>query len=159
MAIYMKMPGVTGNVSSKQHQGWVEITSLYFDVQRSLSFMPNRQNNRTTGAAKFSSLELIKPRGASSNVIMESIVQAKNLPSLEIHCCSTGVMIEAYEKYVLSNVMFHHQANIDNESGRPSERVLLHYTQLTRTYIGWGVNNRPTSPHTTGFNLETLEVS
>jgi type VI secretion system Hcp family effector len=155
MAIYMKIPHVTGNVTSKNHHGWVEITVFYFDVKRQINFTPNTQNNRTTGATRCSSLELLKPRDASSNVIMEAIAQAKSIPKIDIHCCTTGETIEPYEKYELSNVLFHSQKNRDNKHGGPSERVLLHYTNITRTYISRDANNQPQSPKTSGFDLET----
>jgi len=159
MAIYMKIPNVTGNVTSQNYKGWIDVSSMHFEVKRNMVFRPNCQNNRTLGEAYYSPLELVKPRDASSNFIMDAISQAKNIPKIEIHCCTTGSTITPYEKYELTNVMFQSQQSFDDNGGMPSERIVMHYTKINRTFISRNEKNQFQSPQSSGFDLEILEAS
>jgi type VI secretion system Hcp family effector len=159
MAIYMKIPGINGDVSTKNYEKAIALHTMRLNTKRTVSFNAGRTNNRSVGLPQFSSVEIDKPIDESSNGLWELLLTNKAINALEIHCCNTQADSAPYMKYRLSNVLVTQQTLLDHQRGAPLERLCLNYTKIERTYIGYDNKHRPKSPMTSGFDLDKQEMS
>ncbi len=157
MPIYIKADGLSGSVSAKSYENWIEVYSLHFDISSQTTMPVGQVNDRARGAPKFSELTISKKMDESSNGFFQHVVSEKVIPKVEIHVISSYSQLKPTVKYILQNVLVSHNENVAFGDDIPAEEIKLHFTKIETTYIGRDEKNRPKSPKIVGYNLETAE--
>lgn len=157
MAMYMKINGIKGNVSSGGYQDWIELNSLDFNAKRPTSARTGQVTNRSNAIPQFSEVKIVKNLDKSSNPLFDRVCAAKIIPEAEIHICRTDKELTPYAKYVLNDVLVseHHTHAAGN--GAPFETIQLSYTKIKRTYVDVNAKNQGNTPYTSGYDLETAQ--
>ena len=157
MAIYMKIPGVQGNVTAKGHEKWIEVKSLDFRVSNDVQMQTGKTFNRFTSVPDFKLIDLTKLMDQSSHLLFEHSCSGKVISTVEIHCCSTGSTMTPYAKYVFSNVAVASYAAITT-GDQPVENIELGYTKVESTYQSRDASNKLSSPYTSGYDVEAAQM-
>lgn len=155
MAIYMKVQGITGDVSEKSHEKWIELDSFDLGVKRNVSTRVGRVADRDHGVPDFSEVSIIKRLDMASNNLFQAVCSGDSIGTVEVHICSTGKEFEPYVKYLLENVIVSRHHNYVASGAVPTESLTLNYTKIQKTYIGRDSQHQMQSPHSAGYDLET----
>src|SRR3989339_322873 len=131
MAIYMKMNGAEGNVTSKGYEGWIQLESLDNGISRRIQARIGQTGNRERTIPSFQ--------------------------EIEIHACSTGTEVSPYAKYILNHVMISHYQEVIDADKQPIEMLRLNFTKIQKTYMARDAMNKPQNPATFGFDLTTAK--
>jgi len=158
MSIFMRVDGVSGNVSAKGYERWIELNSLDFNVHSQATMPVGRPKDRVKCTPKFSEAQLSKSVDSASNALFQHACVNKVFNKVEIHVCTTDQNLSPIVKYVLHHVMISLFHTSVAHSGIPTEMVALNFTKIECTYQGRDANNCALSPMVAGYNLETAEV-
>jgi len=154
MALFMKINGMKGNVTSQGYEGWIQLSSLDNGVHRKIATNVGRTADREGSTPSFQEVEITKDIDSSTPSLYQYACEGQAIPEIEIHACSTGKELSPYAKYKISNVMIsgYDEAVLDEEA--PFEKITLNFTKIQKTYISRDSNNKPQSPTTFGYDLE-----
>lgn len=155
--MYLKIPGIQGDVTEKSHKGWIAIQSFEFDVEKPLAMLVGRSSNRYSTAPRFSEVSFTKFRDMASPLLLSKVLSNGVLNEVQIDVVTTGKDLSTIESYLFKNVML--------SRFRPSQQGIaatevgqMNYTQLEMSYTARNAQNKLMSPMRTGYNLETAEV-
>ena len=155
MAIYMKIPGVYGEVTNSDFHAWIDLDSVNFTgITTPTNDIVGRGTSRAVTIPRFGAIAITKAVDKSSIALFEAAHSGKTFPSVEIDFVTTGDPAFAYEKIKLTNVMVtHYSEQKSSEDSRPQEFITLAYEQIEKTYIPRDAENVAQSPITSGFSL------
>jgi len=159
MSIYMKPDGISGDVTAKGYQDWIECQQLYFGgVSKAVHTAVGDSDNRIQSRPYFSEIALVKYSDISSPAIFEYAHSNAVIPQVDIHLIATGDSLSAYEKYVLSNVYVSHASReFSAGQARPYEFVTLNYEKIETTFIPRNAKGQAGTPIRAGYNLSQAE--
>jgi type VI secretion system secreted protein Hcp len=152
MAIYMKLQGINGSVTTKGYENWVAVREVEFGgVGFKMRNTPGNKNTRIQSPATFGDFTLIKTPDASSVPLFEKANTAQLIAQVEIQYLTSESTPMVYTKYVLTNVLVSHYSEM-NGGGRSAnlERLRLNYETIQKTYIPILANNTPGSQLVSG---------
>lgn len=158
MAIYMKVPGVSGNVSAKGYEKWIELSSQRMQVDAMMRVQTGRKLDRFNHLPHFSLMQITKNKDKASSALFEGVCVGKVFPEVEIHECSTGSSVSPYAKYRLSNVVVSSMSNASSAAHQPVEVLELAYTKLESSYIPRDSGHRALAPLTSGYDIENTQM-
>lgn len=145
MAIYMKMEGIEGSSTDKNHDKWIVCEHLGVNSHRD---MPDGAIGvqRARGTTRVSDLVINRELDKSSTLIMKALFIGQNFDKVEIHLCHDfeGKGSEPYLKYELENVLvssYNHSAAA--KGGTPNETLTLNFASLKAIYCDTDVKNKP----------------
>lgn len=162
MAIYMKIKGINGNVTTKGYDKWIELESFDFNVQRKLNTQPGRISNREGSKPSISEIVVTKRLDRASSLIFGEATVGTAKPEVNIHFVTTGDTPQAYLEYTLHNVIVsghsvtHNRVFADDHSERenyPVENVDLNFDKIEMKVIPFDKNHKPESPIPAGYDL------
>jgi len=141
MSLYMKLPHISGNVTTKGYEGWIELE--HFDFTGITQHMSNQvgvKQNRLVNAPYIGVIHLIKKSDKSSIALFEYARDARVIPTLDIHTLSTGNPPTAYSKYHLGKVFVSHYSD-DYASGNDAhqEYLTLNYETIQKCISSGGL--------------------
>lgn len=159
MSIYMRIPGIKGNVEAKKYAGWIDIDDLEFGgVHNKTSMITGTEMNCFGTVPCFSQVTLLKPMDSSSPYLFQASCPISIFPEVEFHYVYTDAELTAYAKTLLSEVAItHYGERFRSGTGSPWECISLSYTKIERTYIPRNTQNKTTTPITAGYNIETAQ--
>jgi type VI secretion system secreted protein Hcp len=157
--IYMIIEGIKGNVSTEGYQNAIALHSFNLGAERLIKTPVGKGAHRETAIPVFLEIVVTKALDNASNVLFQYFCRAQNIPLVQIVCCSTDAVPEAYVKYMLKNVMISHCSHDIYAGGKPFESLSLNYTALQIAVIGRDASNKPQPQTLAGYDLATTEVS
>lgn len=158
MAIYMKIDGLDGAVTSKGHENWIQLDSFNAGVNRHVTTEVGRVVNRDASVPSFSEVLVTKRPDKSSPLLFEKACLGNAIPEVLIDICATDSDLKPYSQYRLSKVIisrYHDQSQGQAHSGR--ELLHLNFVQIEKTFTARDIDNKPLSPVTAGYDLQAAE--
>jgi len=157
MAIYMKMNGAEGNVTSKGYEGWIQLESLDNGISRRIQARVGQTGNRERTIPSFQEIEITKHIDPSTYFLYQTACCDQTISEIEIHACSTDTEVSPYAKYILNHVMISHYQEVMDADKQPIEMLRLNFTKIQKTYMARDAMNKPQNPATFGFDLTTAK--
>ena len=171
MATYMKMDKITGDVTAKGHENWIEIDDLYFGIKRHINTEPGRVIDREGTRPSISNLTLTKRIDKSSPLLFSEACVGKSLPSVKLDICQTDDSLNPYTQLTLNNVIVSSyelssikedepssKSNLHSQAW-PMEKISLSYDRIEIKYIPYGTDNKPQSPIPAGYDLKAATAT
>jgi len=106
MAIYMKVPGVDGSVTSKGYEKQIELQSMNFAVFRPVDMTVGNVANRKAGLPNFQEISISKVMDESSYGCLKEAVMATSGAEIEITLVEAGDDPTEFVKYTLTDTFF-----------------------------------------------------
>ena len=162
MAAYMKIEGIQGDVTAKNHEQWIAIDNLDFGVKRSLSTDPGRISDRESTRPSISEVNISKKLDKSSPMLFSESCVGKAKPQVNIHLCQTDSNLNPYAEITLSNaIVSRYHINTDNtaEHEHPKEKISLSFDKIEMRYIPHDNQNKAQSPIPAGYDLKTAAAA
>lgn len=162
MAIYMQIPGINGNVTTKGYENWIELESFDFNVQRKLNTQPGRVSNREGSKPSVSEVSVKKRLDQASSLLFGEATVGTAKPTVKINFITTGASPTPYLEYTLSNVIVsghhisHERVMADEGSEKeayPQETVNLNFDKVEMKVIPFDKNHKAQSPIPAGYDL------
>ncbi|MEM8490373.1 MAG: type VI secretion system tube protein Hcp [Pseudomonadota bacterium] len=132
MAIYLKVPFAKGGATAAGFEGWIELESLQFQVDRSISLETASLKNLPSETPKFSHFTVTKRIEDSSGGLFEQAAQGTSGHEIEIVVVETGP--KPYVRYKLSDVYLA-QYSVDATVGHLAERVSFAYSTIQAEFL------------------------
>lgn len=133
MAIYMKVPGADGSVTSSGYEKWIELDSMQFGVGRSVSMVTGNIANRSAGLPSFSEVTVSKEMDDSSFGLLNEAVLGKEGKKIEIAVVEPGDKPTEYVKYELEDAIFS-SYSMSAAGSRPHESASISYSKVTVSF-------------------------
>ena len=93
MPIYLKIPGIEGEVTADGHQKWIECHSLSWGVGRGIHTPTGSAQSRESSAPSVSEVTIAKMADKSTAKLFQEACIGK-AKDVEIHLCQTGDKLE-----------------------------------------------------------------
>ena len=147
MPIYLKLEGgetpITGDATQSEHVGWMDITSLHWNVARNVSTTVGAAANREASEPNLSEVTLTKISDSSHAALYQAATTGKQPMTATIDLVNTGNPGKVYCQYILQNTLVSgFQAKSDGD--RPNEVVTLNFTQKNVNYTKEDANGTGT---------------
>jgi len=152
MAIYMKIDGIKGKVTTKGHEDWIDVSSLQWGVGRAISSAVGTSADREASKPSISEVSVTKMMDTSSPLIFTEACVGKSKP-VQIHLCTTGSdQIDTYMEYELEDCMISGYS-VSSGGDRPSESLSLSFTKMVMKFIPYNDAGKPESPIPAGYDM------
>ena len=132
MAIYMKYGTIQGDATQKGLEGWINIKSFAWGLERKFAKdQVGRAFNREAAQANVKEIVVTKDLDHSSGDILKTTSTASKGEKCEIVFLRTGNPGEPYLKFTLTDTLFKHLSLSPGQTPeRPEERLILDFTKL-----------------------------
>lgn len=160
MAIYMKLDGAEGGVTTEGYEKWIELESLQFGVGRAISMEPGHVSDREASRPSISEVNIVKRMDNSTSAIFKESVSGAAGKNVEIHFMQTGdnSSLKKYMEYKLENVMVSsYGIGAEKDGGKASENISLSFTKIEMNYTGHDNTNSAQSPMRVGYDLKAAK--
>jgi len=158
MSIYLKIPGINGNVTAEGFQNTIECATFSHGASRAIHTQTGRAQNREYHHPSFHDVLITKSLDKASPLLFQHFCEGKTIPQLEIHQTQSANNTVTYLKYVLHNVMISSRSIASQQGTDPIESIQFNYTKIEETYTPRDSSNQLTSPVTSGYDLEQAAV-
>jgi len=158
MPIYMNYDGIPGDVTSKGHEQWIEISSFQYGVSRAMTTTTGGGADREGTTPHHSEVNVSKTTdGSSTNLKRASlgIGPGAEGKTVKIDFCKTdAAQPEPYMQFELTNTLV---SGFSMSSGgdRPHESISLNFTKIALNNIGMGTANETGNPDRAEYDLTT----
>jgi len=159
MAIYVKVAGINGSVSTKGYEKCFELLEIHLGFCRPVMIEGNSAS-RSTGFAKVTQLSANKITDASSSQLLSYLLGNKVIPEMKIFVCSTdGDQTTAHVTYTLSNVIVSELRDaVSSNNSLPLESLQLHFTRIQKAFYPKDSANHSSSPYIITYDLEKKAI-
>lgn len=159
MALYIKADGLSGSVTAKGFEGWIECDYVTFPgIQRHVSTPTGGGIDRIRSAAKLADFILQKQVDASSVQWFEYANNAKVIPQLTIAYVKTGTDLTTYAQYNLTNVIVSHYSDTASAHQHAQEQIALNYDTIEKIVYPSDSRGIAQSPLRSGYNLAEAAI-
>ena len=156
MAIYVKIDGIKGNVTTDGYADWIEVESMAWGVGRAIITEPGRVADREGTMPSLSEVTMVKAMDKASPYLFTETVSGAAKP-VEIHVMRTDAAgSTAYVQYELDNCLIS-SYSVNSGGGRPSETFALNFTKLIMKYIPGKEDHSVDAPIPAGYDIETAK--
>jgi type VI secretion system secreted protein Hcp len=134
---FVKIDGVPGESTDKDHQGWIEVQSFShpsarFDLTTGQSTMPTRSGSHEAGE-----IAIVKSYDSASASLFQSCVEGENIPTVRVELCGEGEGKGNCARYVLNDVTVTAVGlKRTGKKAAPTEQVTLAYDRILWSYEG-----------------------
>ena len=158
-AIYLKLGNVQGNVTAEGYEGWMQIATLNFGVERSVSMEAGRLANRESGRPSLSRIALTRFADQSIAALLKESVTGAAGREAEIAFVYTGSKLQEYLRYKLSDCLVSNYAIVAHTEEGLVEGLLLSYSAIETTYRHRDATGKPGTPMRVGYSLKEAKVA
>jgi type VI secretion system secreted protein Hcp len=155
MSIYLKMNGIKGNVSTKEHENWIDVESIQWRVVRAISNATGTNTNWETSKTGISEVSITKMMDASSPLIFTAACNGK-AQKTQIHLTNVNSKnpnnVTTYMKYELVDSMVS-SYSVSSEGELPTESITFTFTKMTMKFIPHNNSGDPQSPVPAGYDM------
>ena len=171
--IYIKIPGITGDVTEGSHKQWIKLTKLNFSANRKLSAEPGHIANRESSRPSLSELALSKPMDSASSLLFGEACTGKSKSQVIIDCCKTGVKgLVTIAQFTLENVIVSGyqldtdvlinsqdiEGNINTYTGA-LEHIRLSFDKIEMKTIPYDAAGKQQTPIAYAYDLKTAAAA
>jgi type VI secretion system secreted protein Hcp len=154
MPIYMQFPEAPGAVTSQGFQGWIELTSASFGMDRPSDSRVGTSGYAATGKLQVHNIIVTKPTDGSSPQLTISALQGAfdKIVQISFTTTSQGGMVP-FMSYQLTNCGIASVQTTAGQQGLPTETYSLSFGQIRFTFNNMDQSGN-SSPAIAGYNLE-----
>jgi type VI secretion system secreted protein Hcp len=133
MPIYMKIDGISGDVTAAGHENWIHCNSLQWGVGRGIGAPTGSAKERESSEPSISEVVVTKEMDASSPYLfLESCIGKGK--KVNLHICKTGTdQLVNYYEMELENTMISGYS-VSSGGDNPTESVSLNFTKVETKY-------------------------
>ncbi len=155
MTVYMKIDGISGNVTDKNYKDWIQIHDIEFcGVSQKVNSSIGRQQDRISSHPAFGDFTIVKSVDRSTINLLSHVATGQVIQNVEIDYVTTGNPNYTYLKYILKNVLITHYSNRETSGqNMPVEEVSLNYESIESMYYQRQQNNTQGTPTRFGYDL------
>lgn len=158
MPIYLQLDGIQGDATHQAHQGWTDISSISWSLQREMNTLVGASQNREGKQPSVGHVTLTKTSDRSTPKLITEAAAGQAGKIAKIHLVTTGSPGNTYLEFTLSNVLFS-SYTIGSKGDRPSESITLDFTKIETKYTPTDTGNAGQGPVISSFDLATAQVS
>lgn len=157
MPIYMQFPGATGSVAAQGFQGWIELHTATFGMDRPSDSRVGSSGFSATGKLQVHNIVISKPTDKASPQLTIAALQGTFDKTVKIAFTTTsqGGMVN-FMSYELTNTGIASASTSGNQAGMPMETYALSFGKIQFTFNDMDQGGR-TSPTITGYDLESAQ--
>jgi type VI secretion system secreted protein Hcp len=154
MPIYMQFPGATGAVTAQGFQGWIELTSADFGMDRPTDSRIGTSGYSATGKLQVHNIVVKKPTDGASPQLTVAALQGTFDNTVKIAFVTTaqGGMTQLMS-YELDNCGVASAHTSAGQQGLPMESYSLSFAKIIFTFNNMDQSGK-TSQTLTGYDLE-----
>ncbi|MFV1982709.1 MAG: Hcp family type VI secretion system effector [Thiohalomonadales bacterium] len=157
MSIYLKMDGIKGNVTTKDHEDWIDVESIQWRVVRAINKSILSNSNWETSKTGISEVSITKLMDASSPLIFTEACEGKSQKT-QIHLSNTNSSkpgkITTYMKYELEDCIVS-SYSVSSEGEIPTESITFSFTKMSMKFIPHDKSGKALSPIPAGYDMVT----
>lgn len=158
MAIYIKIPSITGDCSDKDHKDWIIADFIQWSAGRKITSSTSTSGDRESSIAAISDLIIQKHMDRATADLFIEACCGRGL-EIEIHMTKTGNGngSDTYMAYILKNaVISGYEMGVKSSSRhRPIEELKISFVGLDMKYTTYDEDNFPLAPIAVGFDTST----
>jgi type VI secretion system secreted protein Hcp len=136
MDAYMKIAGIDGECTDRQHNGWIEVLDFDFCIAQKVSSTASSSGGASAERADFSEFTITKMLDKSSPLLSLACAEGRHIDTIEIELWRAGkVKYMAYRltNCLISSVSTHGQGEFpEEEVALDVGRFEIVYTQQSR---------------------------
>lgn len=158
MSIFLQIPGITGESSDPNHQGWIDISAWQWEVLRKINSSSSTRGDRESANAVISDLKLSKYFDKSSlQLFIEACCGTGKDITLHLTKTGAGNGADVYLEYVLKNALIsgYDVGGTEQDVKRPIENITVSFVEIEAKYISYDEDGIAESPIAVGFNTAT----
>lgn len=162
-AIYMKVPGINGDVTEKSHQQWIKLGRMQFGAQRKLSAEPGNMANREATRPAFSEITVEKSLEGASSLLLGEACTGNQGKSITIECCKTGdkglttIAQFVLDKAIISGYNLDTAPNVDTQGNQVNhgavERISISFSKIEMKTFPTDATGKQQTPVSYGYDL------
>lgn len=156
MPIYLQMDGIEGDATQDQHQNWMDIESMSWNVSRAMNTQAGSTANREASEPVVSEVYLTKVTDKSSTKLFTEAVTGATGKLTTIHLVTTGNPGDTYVEIKLTNTLVSNYS-VDTSGDRPVETIALNFTKMEYKYIPHDEQHNAQSPMIASYDLTTTK--
>jgi len=166
MAIYLKYGALKGSANTKGFEGWIDVDSFSWGVQRHMASAHRGGANREAGEVAIQDITLSKRMDVSSNPLLGEAWGGKLNTKVTIKfTTNTAKGVGDFLIYELENTgISHYGISAHGQGGgsggdlMPTETLTLNFAKISVTYknVDPGISM---SPSTVGYDLTKMVAS
>ena len=156
-AIFMKIEGITGDVTEVNHVGWIDVASFQFGVGRAISLTGGV---RDVGATSVSDITITTAMSIASPAIFTEAVAGTTGKEVMIDFTKTaGGKQVVFSHYVLTSTLIsQYSVSASGDAGTPSESISLNFLKIEWIFTPFDAMGNPGTPIPASFDLVTGTV-
>lgn len=146
MAIYMRIPGISGAVTTADYLNCIALTQIGFNAGRTVNTRIGSAAPRVWSSASASEMAIVKPIDCASPYLFTQACVGKALPEVTLDLCNTAGQPSPYKRYTLQDVLvsgYHLHAETGDY---PLEMLTLNFTGMEQRYIPYTANHAMGTP-------------
>jgi len=152
--IYMQYDGVTGEVTAKGHEKWIEISSFQWGVGRGISTPSGSGGDRNTTAPSVSEVTVTKPFDGSSVGLFQELLTPGDAKKVVLDFVRTDKdQLTTFLSMELDDVMVSGYHVSSGGDGQPQESLSLNFTKVIVTETGSDPTGAAGQPNKVGYDL------
>lgn len=159
--VYLQIDGIKGESADAKHAGWIECTSVQWDMTQPRSATASTGGGHTAERAELTDVVFQKSADLASPILMQTCVMGKTLPKAKfefMRADGQGERIKYFE-IELENVLIGKVTPVVHEGAILSETVGLKFSKVkwkyTQQKIGGGAGGNTAG----GWDLATNRVA
>jgi type VI secretion system secreted protein Hcp len=154
MPIYMKVEGITGEVTESKHKDWIELGSLQWGTSRIIQMPTGAGKSRDAQLPNVSEVMCTKNMDKSSVELLTWAFGGTQGKKVELHNVTVGgkEASHTYLEIILTNALI--SSFSQSSSGdKPQESLSLNFTKIEYKSTGQDDKGKAASPVSTSWNL------
>jgi len=137
-AIFVKIPDIKGDVTTRGYEGWFTADSFSFSIEREMKESGEKGGTEdiNIGVGELQECTISKSMDSSSPKLAQHAIEGTNLGVAEIHFVETasdGKPI-VYLKYKLDRAFIKSWSTSGDADDRPTEEVAFYYNKIAFSY-------------------------
>jgi type VI secretion system secreted protein Hcp len=158
MPIYLQIDGIQGDATQQDHQKWMDIEAIHWNVARNMNTSAGSAANREASEPTVSEVILTKVSDSSSTKLFQEACAGRTGKRSVIHLVTTGNPGNTYVEYALENTLLA-SYSIDSNGDRPIETIKLNFTKIEVKYTPYDDQTSPQSPMIASYDLATSKAA
>ena len=136
MPIFIKIEGISGDVTQDKYKGWIDAESLQWGVGRSISTPVGSTMNREASEPTVSELSFTKIMDRSTAQLLQESCTGSTAKKVTVEFLTTSNPPKTYMKYEMEDALVSGYSASGAGAGpsRPTEIISLNFTKITTTY-------------------------
>jgi len=154
MSIYLKMDGIKGNVTVKEHKDWIDVESIQWRVVRAISNALGSSAGWETSKTGISEVSITKTMDASSPLLFTEACDGKTQKTYIHLTSSDSGKNTTYMKYELEDCMVS-SYSVSSEGELPTESITFTFTKMSMKFIPHNKSGEPLHPIPASYDMTT----